>query len=374
MRSRKELRTTVYAGAFVTGMMMCAAPVAAQEFGKYTPYYEDDALLDITEWFDGNDYNPTDEAWWRWDDETYDAWADASDDTDNDWYYGYDGVNDNDWFYDYYDPWVFSWYDADRDNTYDYGYRSYDYDNDGIADGYASYSDWDGDGLYEDYDYYSFSGSSTDEQKKRSDGELRGQRDSRMQTLTGKIEEMKRVDVRGGKEHTVVRLEAKDAKGDAVVADLGPSDKLGSTEIKTGQTITVKGPRAQVGKQPIVLATSVDINGKSVQVDRTTRSITGKVLDTHTATIRGKDHQMAMLEVTRDGKTRKIAVDLGRADRLDVDVTEGSTLTLTGFPVKAKDRTLILAQTVRKDGRSVQINRQPMQSTVTDATRSKDRE
>ncbi|HEV7299917.1 MAG TPA: hypothetical protein VGN72_11180 [Tepidisphaeraceae bacterium] len=34
-------------------------------------YYEDNHWLDITEWFDCNNYNPIDESWWRWDDEPY---------------------------------------------------------------------------------------------------------------------------------------------------------------------------------------------------------------------------------------------------------------------------------------------------------------
>jgi hypothetical protein len=43
------------------------------------PYYEDDAWFDISEWLDGNDYNPTDEIAGKWDDETYDWSAVESD-------------------------------------------------------------------------------------------------------------------------------------------------------------------------------------------------------------------------------------------------------------------------------------------------------
>lgn len=44
---------------------------ADNEFGANTPFYEDDAWYDVSEWFDGNDYNPTDEAIGRWDDEVF---------------------------------------------------------------------------------------------------------------------------------------------------------------------------------------------------------------------------------------------------------------------------------------------------------------
>src|SRR5687768_5647545 len=105
-------------------------PAYAAEFGDRSAYYEDDGLLDITEWFDGNDYNPTDEAWWRWDDETYQAAKDTSGDRDNDGWYGYTARDDNDWYYDYYDPYPYSYYDYDNNDLYDYGSRYYDYDND----------------------------------------------------------------------------------------------------------------------------------------------------------------------------------------------------------------------------------------------------
>ena len=57
---------------------------AAEEVNRGTPYYEDDAWYDVSEWFDGNDYNPTDEVWFRWDDERYQAADDTGSDVDND--------------------------------------------------------------------------------------------------------------------------------------------------------------------------------------------------------------------------------------------------------------------------------------------------
>ena len=56
---------------------------------------------------------------------------------------------------------------------------------------------------------------------------------------------------------------------------------------------------------------------------------------------------------------RKIAVDLGPADRLKADVKEGSTLTFSGFSVKLKDRAVVVAQSVQSGDQTVQINRQP---------------
>ena len=350
-------------------------PVQAQEFGSSTPYYEDDGLLDVTEWFDGNDYNPTDEAWWRWDDESYQARKDVSGDVDNDGWYGYSARDDDDWFYDYYDPTPYTYYDRDANDLYDFGSRYYDFDNDGIYDGYASYADTDGDGIYDDYDYYSFTDTGTDKQRQQAQKQM--SRESRQQSVTGEIQKTKLVNVRGGRQHVVVAIQPQQGQqqgqqqqgqqGQMLVADLGAADDLKGTNPKLGDKITVKGPRAQVGKQGVVLARSFELNGQTTQVNRDARSITGKVLSTHKTKVRGREHQMAMIEASQNGKTRKIAVDLGPADQLKADISKGSSLTVSGFPVKVKDRPLVVAQSIRKDDRFVQIDRQP--SNPSDAAR-----
>jgi hypothetical protein len=340
--------------------------LSAAEFGDNSPYYEDDGLLDITEWFDGNDYNPTDETWWRWDDETYQAAKDTGLDVDNDGWYGYTARDDNDWYYDYYDPYVYTYYDFNNDYLYDFGTRYYDYDNDGLYDAYATYSDWNGDGLYEDYDYYTFAAVGTDKQQQAAKEQVN--RESRQQTVTGPIQKTKLVTVRGGKKHLVVAIQPQQQgqaaqqqgqKDQLLIADLGDADDLKDINPKLGDKITVQGPRAQVGKQMIVLANSFEINGKKNQVNRSPRSITGNVVDTHKTKVRGKEHLMAMVEATQQGKTHKIAVDFGPVDQLKMDITKGSTLTFSGFPVKVKDKRMMVAQTVKKDDRVVQINRQP---------------
>lgn len=345
------------------GTVGCVAWLHAAEFDNNTPYYEDDGWLDITEWFDGNDYNPTDETWWRWDDETYQAAQDMSSDRANDNWYGYTARDDNDWYYDYYDPDLYSYYDYDDNDLYEYGSRYYDYDNDGIYDAYASYSDWDGDGLYDDYDYFSFTDTSTDEQRKLAKDQVA--HESRQQKVTGKIQRTKLVQVRGGKQHMVVAIQPQEQNGQKeqlLIVDLGRVDDLKDINPKLGDQITVQGPKAQVGKRNIVLAKSFDLNGKMKEVVRNPRSITGKVLSTHETKLRGKEHLLAMVETTQKEKSHKIAVDLGPADRLKMDIDKGSSLTFSGFPVKVQDKFLMMAQTVQMDDQAVQINRLPSKS------------
>jgi hypothetical protein len=329
--------------------------VRAQEFGANTSYYEDDAWFDITEWFDGNDYNPTDEAWWRWDDETYQASQDVSGDVDSDNWFGYSARNDDDWFFDYYDPYPYVVDYNDNDGLYDHRTSFYDYDHDGTYDAYGSYGDWDGDGSYEDNDYYIFNNTGTAKQQQAARTNM--PKDSRQQSVSGKVEKSKTVQVRGGQKHQVVAIQRE--QGASVLADLGRVD--GSTTIrpKTGDQISVKGPKVQVGKHGIIMARSVESSGKTMQVDRNMRTMTGKVLSTHKAKVRSTEHLLAMVDAKGKDKVHKIAVDLGPADRLNMKLEKGSTLTFTGFPVKVKDRSVILAQSVEQGNQMVQIDRRP---------------
>lgn len=333
------------------------ARVQAAEFGANTPYYEDDSWFDITEWFDGNDYNPTDEAWWRWDDETYHASEDVAGDSDSDVSYGFLDGNENEWYYDYYDPNLYGFYDYDNNDIYESGARYYDFDKDGFYDAYASYSDLDGDGVYEEYDFYSFTDVGSDKQKQQAQKTASGS--SREKSVSGTIQKTKLVKTRGGKQHVIVAIQPQGGQeNQPLIADLGKADDLNNTNPKLGDKIAVKGPQAKVGEHSVVLARSFDLNGQSKQVNRSARTITAKVADTHKAKIRGQEHLIAMVEASNKGQTQKIAVDLGPADKLNMKVNKGSTLVFSGFPVKVKNKPLIMAQSIQQGDQLVQINRQ----------------
>lgn len=350
----------IYCAAVILAGVSIGAPVQAADVAANTTHYEKDGWLDITEWLDGNNYNPTDEAWWRWDDETYQAAKDTGGDADNDLSYGFLGADNNDnWYYDYYDPYSYGYYDYDNNDVYEFGSEYYDHNKDGIYDAYAWYSDRDGDGLYDDYDYYSFTQTqNTGNQQKRQSGNATLTQ-SKQQTLTGRVQKTKLVKVRDGKQHVIVAIQPQGGQqNQSVVVDLGEANKIQNLNPKLGDTITVKGPRATVGKQNVVLARSVNLNGQTKQINRNPRTITAKVTDVHRTKNRGQENLLAMVESTESGKKQKIAVDLGPADRLNIDVKKGSTLTFSGFPVKANDKLLIMAQSVEKNDQLVQINRQ----------------
>lgn len=352
IKHTSRMYTTLLAGACAL-----APSIAAAEFGDATVYYEDDALLDITEWFDGNDYNPTDEFWARYDDETYDWAADVSGDLDSDWTYGYAApAVDADWFYDYYDATPY-YYDF-TDDLYPYGYTYYDYDNDGTYDAYASYNDWDSDGFYEDYDYYVFNDAGTEDQQQQAMSQAPKQ--SKAQEVSGTVQKTKLVNTRQGR-HTVVAIQPEGEQKTTIV-DLGPADHLEGFNPELGDQLTAAGPVAEVGKYQVIMAQSVEANGRQMQIDRSRRQITGRVTATHTAGVRGAEHLIAMVQ-TQNDQTGKVAVDLGPTDNLEMTIEEGTQLTFTAVPIKAQDQRILMAQTLEHDGQQVPIQRQSQSNT-----------
>lgn len=373
---------------FPTATACCAtalffAPVtqvrAADEWEQNTTYYEDDAWYDISEWFDGNDYNPTDESLGRWDDETYDASQDVGTDQNNDrnWGYGYGG-SDNDWFYDYYDTNSYSYSPSMNDDTYDYVSRYYDYNNDGKYDAYVSYADMDNDGTYEDFTYLSFANQgkqgqqnqqasnqqqgkenqqqmNQDWQKRQNEAKQSTPQSSKRQQMTGTIQQTKTVKVRGG-QHTVAQIQAD---GKNVNVDLGPTDKIQSLNLEKGSQIQVTGPMIKVGDKQIVQAKQVTLNGKTQDIQPARRTLNGNVTAVHTAKVRGKTNQIAIIETQDAGK---VAVDLGPKDQLDVDVQKGSQVSVTGMPVKIQNRQVLFAQSIKgPEGKTMWISRSSSQ-------------
>jgi hypothetical protein len=318
---------------------------AVSSGGGATPYYDEG----VTEWLDSNG-NPVAAEWWVRDDSKSAGGA-----ADADGWYGYtDGKGD--WFYDYYDPNPYGHSSTANNGLYDYGYRYYDFNNDGIYDAYAAYYDTNGDGIYDDYVYETFTDAGTDKQK----GDAKGQRakESRDQKVTGTVQKVKEVAVRGGRKHLVVGVQAGDAK-DLVAADLGPTDGLKDATPKAGDKVTVTGPKATVGQQTVVLAKSFELNGKTKQVSRSAQTLMGKVVSTKKGKAGGVEHLLATVETKAKDKSVTVPVDLGRADRFKKELATGDTVTVTGFAVKVNDKPLFMAQTVDMGGQVTDIDRKP---------------
>ncbi len=363
-RTRRRWVLAIALGAMTPVAGLLSQASADEEFGSNTPYYEDDAWYDVSEWFDGNDYNPTDEAIGRWDGETYgtsDALVSSDGDNDINWSdsdYGYFADNnaansDANWFYDYYDYGYTDFGDYNNDGTWDYTATYYDYDKDGVYDSVSEYVDTDRDGVYETYNYVTFSDPNTDQDPKnqmKSQSDQKS-RSSQVVMRQGSIKSAKKVKTPHGTNIVVALTDTK--KGDNVIVDLGSADQY-DTMPRLGQDIAVEGTTFKAGEKSVLLASKVTRDDKKQMIDRSGREFTGTVDDLKTMKVRGKTHQFARIMTDNN---KKLLVDMGQQDKLKLDVKKGSKVSVTGPAVKVKDRVMLIAREISSNGKSVEVER-----------------
>ncbi|MCM2372266.1 hypothetical protein [Aporhodopirellula aestuarii] len=341
------MKTLLQKRAHLRSLIACAAiafgPVAAmQQASAQTGDYdreeqgdkvEDDAWYDISEWFDGNDYNPTDEAIGRWDDEVW-SYHDArtSTDEDND-----DLIVDAETFYgDDYNESYESYEDRNQDGNYERSSRYVDSDGDYLNDAYVTYEDTDNDGMYDTYDYKQLSSTTQSAVHPSSVAQsvqegLSGKR----HTISGTVEDhkmVKRLD------NVALMLHVQSDDGEKIWVDLGSNGI--DTQLFKGDRAEFHGPIVKRGDKEVLLATEVIIaNAGSKKITRTGHQYNGVVESTKTAKVRGKEHHVVKLK-TDDGK--KLTVDMGDASANEAP-QKGDEIAVTGVAVKVGDRVVVVA-------------------------------
>lgn len=388
------LRSTAMAIGILSFTPIAAhAQVEAEDRG---PYYEDDAWYDITEWFDGNDYNPTDEAAGRWDDEQFshrdartgsDQPSDRNDSavprTSLQTASAQRDASNRDGGNNYQDWPTSSYYDYDENDSYEVQMLTVDSDLDGYVDAYQAWADTDGDGLYDATEHVVFAdpsknasqGSSSQSSQAvsrkqiASNDSVQGKIESvrRMNTAAGqrlvatvKSQESQSIEVDLGRPGLFSEKKSGDQKGqEARTKDKSQSDSGISKNTnmpQQGAQLTAKGTLLEWNGKKIFVATSATVDGKQVQVERDTRNLSGTVKKVKEFKSAGKTHKLVLLDL---GNDQSVAVDLGQADKLDsqIQLQEGKKLQVIGLPVKVKDRRLIVAVVLKQDGNQQTIHR-----------------
>lgn len=386
----KRRRRALFTAALLLGSSFVNAQNARDEQGRM---YEDDAWWDVTEWLDGNDFNPTDERIAVWDDEVYGNDERSGDMREGRARNGNDDSNpDDDWYYD----WTVGRYDDysfDDMSQQEHGSSYYDYDGDGAFDAYYTYSDWDGDGVYEDVEYIavvtpddsrsadgSSKGSSSrgkdrssdrsqsgSDEDQRSSGKAAGMSHDAMarnassgrashepkaerKSCGGKVSAVKQVRVENGS-HTVVKVESP--YGETRIVDLGALDA--SQRPRKGQQLECAGALTKVGDHRVLFAGRAKIDGEAVEIDRSPEQFEGRVEGTHEIDVHGNKRLMAVLDAKDSEQTW--LVDLGPAKELRSDL-EDKTIEVSGIPFKRDGRALLLARNVTIDGKDHEIQRE----------------
>ncbi len=327
----KKLRYLGFASAPVMSVALLCGNVVADEPGAAGSRYEDDAWYDVSEWFDGNDYNPTDEAVGRWDDERF-SYRDELSSADNDNDSGAEMVDAEEFYGEDWDDGHGVYADNDKDGNYESYSRYHDTDGDHLNDSYATYRDDDGDGKYDSNDFREFTGKHSVHNSNVAQTTQEGLSGKR-EKVSGEIMELKAV-LRAGR--IVYLLQVKDSSDKMMWVDMGSAN---SYQLFKGDTLTAMGPITKAGDKKVLVATTIEVDGKQIAVVRTGRRYSGTIQSTKTATVRGEKRSVAKMK-TADGKM--LTVDMGSAGNAKPYKT-GDQLNVTGVPVKIGDRVILIA-------------------------------
>lgn len=176
-------------------------------------------------------------------------------------------------------------------------------------------------------------------------------KDSREQSITGRVQKTKRVSVTDNR-NLVVELNKQN--GGRCLVDLGAVGDLSDLNIEQDDRISIQGPTIKVGDRRILLAQQLTMNGETQQISRSTSQFKGTIVDSRTATVQGQDHQMVVLDVNNKNRL----VDLGPGSALsDLDLQEDEQITVFGPKVKVQDRVVVLAQRIKQGDQILQVSR-----------------
>lgn len=212
------------------------------------------------------------------------------------------------------------------------------------------------------------------QQDQQQSGQKMQQRAMKKQVkqVTGQVTKMKRVNIKGtDTQHQVVMLRTQ--QGGRVIADLGPAQNVSNLNIRQGTQLSVRGKVGRVSDRPVLFASQVRTDGRTVQISRPesrqqlaqtrgmpsgkSRQITGQVMKQKEVNIAGTDmsHKVVLLQTQ---KGQQVAVDLGPTDNLqNIDLQRGEQITVTGKPAKVSQKFVILAQQLKADGQTINIRR-----------------
>lgn len=230
------------------------------------------------------------------------------------------------------------------------------------------------------------------------------QKQNRVATVTGKLQDVRTVNIRGDGPHVLAKLSTKSGK--TVVVDLGRPQDLTGRKFRRGQEISALGRGGRINGKPVIVADRIrdrsqrepvltivrivplppiavvpragadDARDSGQRQQRAQQEqeqqqqasssfrhvISGKLLETREFTLKGESakHVLARIETPQG---RRILVDLGtREDMKDVKLTNGELIAATGRFARINGRPVLFADHIAD---MVSINRdetQPQQA------------
>ncbi len=190
----------------------------------------------------------------------------------------------------------------------------------------------------------------------------RGRQGPRQYRISGKVQDTMNVTLYGmNKEHTVARV--KTDRGDTVKVDLGPKSDLRQLDLSQGDRVTITGHRGRINDRHMLMATRVQHDGRSVNVqrqrpqsDQRLNRIRGQVVSARTVSYKGHEQDHLLTRVrTQRGDT--VQVDLGPKNKLSgVNVDNGDKICVLGCRGRIGGRTALLADEFKlNDGQTRKV-------------------
>lgn len=195
----------------------------------------------------------------------------------------------------------------------------------------------------------------------------RGMRDSARESavsssVTGMVEDLKRIGLVGAEdEHQLAKIRTAD--GRIARVDLGPVVNLRGLDLRQGDTITVHGGRGTINDKQMLMAHRIEAGGRTISVgwpnDRHLSRYSGEVIGVRTAPFRNTnvpEQVFARVLLDQGGVT---TVNLGPMDMLrkvSPEELRGKRISFLAHPAKIGNRVALVAEELRVDGRSVQVD------------------
>ncbi len=204
---------------------------------------------------------------------------------------------------------------------------------------------------------------------RRQGGQDQGQ--SQNVHIEGKVRDMMTHRLAGmGEDHQFARVETE--SGRTAKVDLGPKSQVSELNLKDGDKITVTGTRGTINDRGVLMAAKVEKGDQSVTLkwphDRNFTRVRGEILRTRTSKFRNRDgeHVVAQMRL-RSGRTADVI--LGPKSQLsDVDLEEGSRLSLLVHPGRLNGNSAFVADAIRCGDQTIQIERESSKGRLNSVT------
>ena len=193
----------------------------------------------------------------------------------------------------------------------------------------------------------------------QSSADDRSASNQQREPISGEIIQLQRQTLSGMDEPCVIARVRADNNRSAKVL-LGPRSKLQKLKLAEGDRVSIEGRKGRVNDKSILLASTIESDGKQVSVDmptsRNAKRIRGELLSMRTAEFQNHDGKFVIAEVQCQNGNQS-TVNLGAKSKIDqLNLSEGDELRLIVRPAKMNGKPGMVADEVRANGKSVNVS------------------